>query len=184
MGRRSFRLILSFLVISLGSTFGAPQVPRPSPEFAVNLTTGGQVLLSAHRGKTVAMIFLSTTCPHCYDAAVLLSKLQSEYGPRGFQVLGAAFNDFALMLLPGFTGRHAFTFPIGYSTRQSVLDYLQNPGTGPVYVPQIVFIDRKGVIRAQHAGESQFFESKAFEGNLRKAIEGLISERGSPLSKK
>ena len=102
--------------------------------------------------------------------------MSAEYGPRGFQVLGSAFNDFALMLLPGFAGRYAFGFPLGYNSRDSVLEYLQNPGTGPVYVPQLVFIDRKGVIRAQHAGESDFFQPKALEGNLRRAIEGLLQE--------
>jgi hypothetical protein len=45
-------------------------------------------------------------------------------------------------------------------------------------VPQLVFIDRKGVIRAQYAGNDPFFKDE--ERNVRAQIEGLLKEGAAP----
>jgi len=55
--RRSFALIVLGLV---GSAFPQP-VPRPSPEFVINMTNGSQLLLSQYTGKVVLLAFLFTT---------------------------------------------------------------------------------------------------------------------------
>src|SRR5262245_12979655 len=73
------------------------QVPRHSPEFAIQLNNGKQVLLSQYRGKPVALVFILTHCPHCQHTVQILSKLQNEFGPRGFQVLSSAIEDMASM---------------------------------------------------------------------------------------
>jgi Peroxiredoxin len=125
------------------------EVPRKSPEFAVLLPGGKQVLLSQYRGKVVALEFLFTTCPHCQNASRLMTKLYAEYGPKGFQPLGVAFNDNSDKLVPEFVKDFGVTYPVGYSPRETVIHYL---GYGPderLSVPQMVFIDRKGEIRQQ-----------------------------------
>jgi hypothetical protein len=43
------------------------------------------------------------------------------------------------------------------------------------YFPQMVFIDAKGVIRAQFSGNDPFFGSKE-EANIREQIEKLLAE--------
>lgn len=88
------RFSLLFLV-GLGLLAAPPdvQVPLPAPELSIKLLDGRQVLLSAHGGKVVAVEFLYTTCVHCQRASQVIGKLQQEYGSRGFQALGVAFND-------------------------------------------------------------------------------------------
>ena len=54
------RIILTQLVAGV-IALGAAEVPRPSPEFVINLTNGPQKLLSEYRGKVVALEFISTT---------------------------------------------------------------------------------------------------------------------------
>jgi hypothetical protein len=51
-------------------SLSAAQVPRKSPEFAINTTTGKQILLSEHRGKVVALMFILTGCPQDDEDAV------------------------------------------------------------------------------------------------------------------
>ena len=34
----------------------------------------------------------TATCPHCQAASKLMTKLQEEYGPRGFQAIDVAIN--------------------------------------------------------------------------------------------
>src|SRR5579884_1389421 len=67
--------------------------PYAAPEFVVNLPGGKQLLLSSLRGKVVVMEFLFTTCPHCQHASQVFTQLYSEFGSRGFQPVGVAFNE-------------------------------------------------------------------------------------------
>jgi thiol-disulfide isomerase/thioredoxin len=73
----------------------AINVPRQSPELAINLSGGKQVLLSQYQGKVVVVAFILTWCPHCQKTIGYLSKDQTTYGPRGLQVLASAIEDVA-----------------------------------------------------------------------------------------
>jgi peroxiredoxin len=152
----------------------AAQVPRPAPEFVIKLTSGQQLLLSQYRGKVVALEFLSTTCPHCQTCSALLDRLYKEYGPRGFQPLGVAFNEMAGMLVPDYSKHLGLTFPVGVSERDPVLNFLQHSAVMRLLVPQLIFIDRQGIIRGQHGGDDDFFKDE--EKNMRARIEGLLKE--------
>lgn len=166
-------LVAIFCIFSLSLT--AAEVPRKSPEFAVILPGGGQqLLLSQHRGKVVAMAFLLTTCPHCQHTTQILSKLQTEYGPRGFQAVGSAIDEMAGLLVPDFIRRFQPTFPVGFNLRTSAEEYLEHSPMLRFLVPQLVFIDRKGMIRAQYAGDDKFFSDQ--EKNMREMIESLLKE--------
>jgi hypothetical protein len=99
-----------------------------------------------------------------------MEKLYQQYGPKGFQPLAVAFNDFATMLVPDYVKQLGLSFPVGVSGRDEALSFLQHPATKLFRVPQLVFIDRKGIIRAQHEGEDE-------EAHLRAQIESLLKER-------
>ncbi len=155
---------------------GAAQVPRPAPEFVIRQVNGPQLLLTQFRGKVVALTFVYTTCPHCQHFSGLLNEMYREYGPRGFQPIDIAYNDQATLLVSDFINQLQLKFPVGVATREEVVSYLQYPMDKPMYVPQVVFIDRKGVLRAQYAGESDFFQPKNVEANLRAEIESLLTK--------
>lgn|GEM_PF-199147 len=163
--------------VLLALPLSAAQVPRPAPEFAVKLPNGEQLLLSHFRGKVVALEFLLTTCPACQDASRTLNALYKQYGPRGFQPIGVAFNDMAMMLVPDYIKNLGLTFPVGVGTRESVLDFLQHSPIMRMLVPQLVFVDRKGIIRAQYSADDPFFLDK--EKNMRAQIEALLAEGGT-----
>jgi hypothetical protein len=105
-----------------------------------------------------------------------MEGLQKEYGPRGFQTLAVAFNTLAIMLVPEFIKISGATFPVGYDERDPVFSYLQRSVTLRTYVPIMVFIDRKGIIRGQFMGDDPFFADR--EKNIRSMIEKLIREPG------
>jgi peroxiredoxin len=169
----------AFLATALAlaaSALYSGEVPRKAPEFSVMLPSGTTHLLSQYKGKVVVVEFLFTTCPHCQTSAQLLTKLQNEYGPRGLQVLGVAFNPMAKMLVPDFVRDFKVNFPIGYSERPPVTTFLQHPDSESLTVPQIVFVDRKGVVRGQSLPRGD--THTATEGFLRKTIEQLLAEPG------
>ncbi len=154
---------------------GAAEVPRKAPELAVQLVNGQQLLLSQLRGKVVVLEFLHTTCPHCQQSSALFERLYKELGPRGFQPVGVAFNDNAAQLVPDFVRQLGLTFPVGVAPRETVIEYLQHQMTKPLYVPQMIFVDRKGVIRAQHGGDDDFLKTD-LESNVRVQLEELLKE--------
>ncbi len=172
----------ALLVLAALAPLPAAQVPRPAPEFVIYLTSGPELLLSRFRGKVVALEFLQTTCPHCQHSAQIMSRWYQELGPKGFQPLGVAFNDMAPMLVPDFIKENRVNFPVGHSQREPVYDFLLHSPVLRLLVPQMVLIDRKGVIRAQSApeGNDNFFEEKS----LRARIEALLQEPAASKSKK
>ncbi len=171
MTRRLFALGMTLgCVLSLA----AAEIPRKAPELAVQLVNGEQLLLSKYRGKVVLLEFLHTTCPHCQQSSALVERLYKELGPRGFQPIGIAFNDNAVMLVPDFAQQLGLTYPVGVAPRDTVIAYLQHSMAEPLYVPQMIFVDRKGVIRAQHGGQDDFL--KDVENNVRTQVEALLKE--------
>lgn len=157
----------------------APKVLRPSPELVVKLTGGEQVLLSKFRGKVVGLEILLTTCPHCQRCSGVMNKLFAEYGPKGFQPIGAAINDGAETLVPGFIYNLGLKFPVGTTNRDMAYEYLKvKQDAGPVYMPTVVFIDRKGNIRGQFFGDNDFFKNE--EPNMRSMVESLLAEGAAP----
>jgi thiol-disulfide isomerase/thioredoxin len=170
------RCLLGALTLSALSLTAA-QVPRPAPEYAITLPNGQHELLTKHKGKVVMLAFILTTCPHCQNTARLVSKLKNEYGPQGFQPLMVAINPDGDV--NGFIQQFQVNFPVGKGTRESAYAFLQQSIMAPsFYVPQVAFIDRKGVIRAQYGGSDAFMASNE-EANIRGMIERLISE-GAP----
>ncbi|MFB3827105.1 MAG: TlpA disulfide reductase family protein [Bryobacteraceae bacterium] len=181
MKRRLCSLVLALAVFAVAAA--AATVPRRSPEFAVLTNSGKQILLSEYKGKVVALLFILTYCPHCQVTVQALSKLQNEYGPRGFQVIATAIEDMANMYVPDFIKRYQPGFPVGFNNRDQVLNYLQHPAMFKLLMPQLVFIDREGVIRAQYAGDDPFFGADQ-EKNLRQKIEELLREGKATASRK
>lgn len=163
------------LAVTLPALVGA-EVPRPAPEFVIKLPSGQQLLLSYYRGQVVALEFLLTTCPHCKTCSSLMDQLYKEYGAKGFQPLGVAFNPMAGLLVPDYVKELRLRFPVGAGEREPVLSFLQHSPIERMLVPQLVFIDRQGVIRAQHSADSPFFQDE--EKNMRAQIEALLKEPG------
>jgi thiol-disulfide isomerase/thioredoxin len=153
----------------------APPVLRKSPEFVIKFNDGHQLLLSSLKGKVVALLMGHTTCPHCQHTSQVFTQLYSEYGPRGFQPVDAAFNSMANMLVPDFVKSFNIGYPVGYSTPEEVMAYLNFNVMERYTVPQIVWIDRKGDIRSQTPamGDDPKFYTEDYWRNM---IETLLKE--------
>src|SRR6202050_4622302 len=153
----------------------APPVIRKSPEFVIKFVDGKQMLLSSLKGKVVALLMVHTTCPHCQHTSQVFTELYKEYGPQGFQPIDAAFNMNASSLVPDFVRNFKIGYPVGYSTPEEVLTYLDRNIMQRYTVPQIVWIDRKGNIRSQTQAADDD-PTKYSEGYWRNMIETLLKE--------
>jgi thiol-disulfide isomerase/thioredoxin len=163
-----------FLCALSALTAMAAGPPRPSPPLAIERLGAPPVQLSQYRGKVVALALISTTCPHCQELTGLLVSLSREYSLRGVQFLECAFNDEAKQNMPGFLQQFQPPFPVGWTSHAAAMAYLQRTllDTRPLYVPHMVFLDRRGIIRADYPGESDFMKDPAT--NIRAELEKLL----------
>jgi thiol-disulfide isomerase/thioredoxin len=169
-------LILCSAFVALGaSAYAASPVPRPAQQLDIVDGAGKHQLLSNYKGKVVVVQFLLTTCPHCQKFSQVLTKLQNEYGAKGFQALGAAVNEATPDMAKQYAAQYAPNFPVGPLNHDFVYSFMafsimERPG-----FPQIAVVDRKGQIREQTstANEPQALQD---EMHLRGLVEKLLAE--------
>jgi len=170
------RVTAALALLTMALPFArAAELPRPSPDFAINLGQGKQVRISQYKGKTVVVAFILTYCSHCQKAIGALSKVQRDYGPRGLQVIASATEDMAAAALPGFLRQFDPPFPVGVNTTAEFIAYMQHPVMLQLYMPGLVFIDKNGMIVAQYEGRDAFLEETSVEKNIRAKVEQMLA---------
>jgi peroxiredoxin len=162
------------LLLLAATVLPAADSARPSPPFAILRRGAPPLELSHYRGKVVALAFIDTHCPHCQKLTNFLNEMAPKYAARGVQVLECAFNEDAQYSLAEFQQQFHPPFPVGYSNRAAVLAYLRISllDPHPLYVPHLVFLDRRGIIRAEVAGESDFMKQP--EVNIPAQLERML----------
>ena len=178
MNRRN--LIFAGLAGLSTRAFGAV-LPRPAPPLKFISHRGEQIDLANYKGKVVLLEWLLTTCPHCQTSSTLLSKLQKEFGAKGVQALGIAIDDYAGPKLPDYVNRYAKGFPVGALPHRVATGFLQASIMQPLMMPQMVIIDKQGMIREQYAGDNAW-HFKA-EANLRASIAKYLAQPGGAAKK-
>jgi peroxiredoxin len=172
--RKALAPVLCLLASSL--LLSGAQTPRQAPEIQIQVPGGTAIQLSQYKGKPVLLAFILTTCPHCQHTTGLLVKMQNEFAAKGLQVLECAVNSNADVLIPDFVKTYKTNFPVGFNFD---VDYILGPffqhpsGKGPT-MPMLVFIDRKGMIRAEYEGADEFVSSPSQEQNIRAEILKLL----------
>jgi peroxiredoxin len=158
--------------------------PRKAPELAFTVPGEGQKLLSQYRGKVVALEFIQTTCPHCQAASKEMTKYQQELGKRGLQCIDVAINALdglggtseADRLVTEFSQHFQVGFPVGYVPRAQMMSFMGFSPADRMVVPQLVLIDRKGIIHYQTpATDSPEWGNIMKEPGLRMHLEELLA---------
>lgn len=103
-----------------------------------------------------------------------------QYKAKGFEALFAAVNDNANV--PAFAQQYHVPFPIGTAPDGKAREYMQHTLVKPAYVPWLVFIDKKGVIRAQFTGVDAIFNQGI--AGLQRVVDPLLAEKVAAPKKK
>jgi thiol-disulfide isomerase/thioredoxin len=170
-------VVLSASMLSTPAVAASNEGLRKAPELSINIPGKGPQLLSQYRGKVVALGFIFTTCPHCKAASKVMTKFQEEYGARGLQVIDVAVNPNADLLVDDFVKENHVGFPVGWIPQDQMVSFM-NWGSARFVVPQLVLIDRKGLIHYQTPpNEDENWDKLMTEAAIRQHIEELL---GSP----
>lgn len=177
--RKPASLTLVFLLTAASLAAPSTVIPRPSPEFTIHEPSGKDVLLSSFKGKVVMLEFLFLRSAKCLNLASTMNKLNAELGSRGFQPVAIAFpapQSDANGPLVGYTAENLkLTYPVGYANQGEVDQYLSRQQKDMLRIPQVIIIDRSGMIRAQTGGRDGNLQLED-ETYLRTTIEGLLKE--------
>jgi thiol-disulfide isomerase/thioredoxin len=161
-----------FIAASIGIS---ADLPRPAGEFSIHMPNGSQTLLSNSKGKVVLLAFFFTTCPHCQNVAGILQGIEKEYAPKGVQIMAGCFDDNAANSVANFNELYVKNaFPVGWDDRSSVFEFLHLSMMQQVFVPIIVYIDRKGMIRSQYIGDEKYLKDP--NKSIRASLDELLKE--------
>jgi AhpC/TSA family len=144
-------------------------IHTPDPKKNINLKT--------YHGKILMVILFITDCDDCLKMMTFASQLQNEFGPRGFQAVGAALDEKAPYLIGPFSQRYKLGFPIGYLNKQNeIMSLLGLPADTHTTAPIVMVLDHQSNVRFQYYGKDKalFGENNA---NLRLIVENLIRLR-------
>jgi thiol-disulfide isomerase/thioredoxin len=154
----------------------AAPVPRRAAELAFGIPGRETQLLSSCRGYVVCLEFIQTTCPHCQAASKLLSDWQNRYGVQGLKVFDVAINPNADLLADSFAKEFKTSFPVGWSTFPTMLQFMGFELRERTVVPQLVLIDRSGNIRYQTPASGDDYNVMMNPERIEKQIQALLAE--------
>lgn len=137
-------------------------------------------------GKVRIVEIFGSWCPNCHDHARLMAKLHREYGPKGLEMVGIAFEltgdlDRDARQVRRFASKHGIDWPLllgGTASKADatkalgVLDRLRS-------YPTTIFIDATGKPRAIWSGFSGPATESAgitLERRFRSIVERLLAE--------
>jgi len=95
------------------------------------------------------MAFMVTTCTHCQAVSRELETLYAEMKGRGLRVIGCVFDEGADPL--AFSRKQQLSYPVMSVPRTTVEQFMGIAPGSRIGTPQLAFVDRRGMIRAQSA---------------------------------
>lgn len=143
-------LLLALCLSGAAGMEAKAPVPRPAPDFELVEPGSTPKSFASYTGKVLVVQFLSTACQRCQAFSGELAQLQEEFGGQGFQALGVAFLEADPERAAAYKARFAQNaFPVVYAPEPEVLKLLGLSVMERYGVPQVVVIDKNGIIRAQ-----------------------------------
>ncbi len=112
---------------------GQSEVSR-APDFTLLNLAGNTVNLSDFKGKVVLINFFATYCPPCRMEIPDFIRLQEEFSPKGFTVIGISVDNDGERVLPPFVKRLGMNYPVLMATTKVLKDY------GDIYALPVTFI--------------------------------------------
>ena len=170
---RALKVSLIALILCVSLTAG--EVPRAAPSLKFTTVDGETMSLEDLKGKVVAVMFFSTTCPHCHKTTQILNPIYTRLRPRGLEIIGLAMNESAATDIEEFRRNFGANFPLTVSSRFECARFAGLSLMARFYVPYMFFIDRNGQIRHEHeGGDRQFYSNQAV--NIQAELEALLNE--------
>ncbi|HKR65297.1 MAG TPA: TlpA disulfide reductase family protein [Thermoanaerobaculia bacterium] len=134
------------------------------PEYSATTLDGAKFDLAARRDKVVLLNLWATWCGPCRFEIPELQKMHTEYGPKGFEVIGVSVDEGGPDPVKQFVKEHEMTYPVVLDPEGKLANLFQTS-----VLPTTALIDRKGRIVWKHYGLIE-----ANDATLKQAIEKAL----------
>jgi peroxiredoxin len=141
-------IIIVVLIYILISPMFKNLVGQRAPDFTLTGVEGEKFTLSDNFGKVIVLDIMTTTCPACKSEMKHLRGIYLRYSPEDVMIItididkGDSNGD-----LLAFKSSYGHNWTFARDTNNVANKYKVN------YIPTMVLIDRKGIIRYHEAGE-------------------------------
>jgi peroxiredoxin Q/BCP len=97
------------------------EISQPAPDFTLPVTGGGEITLSAHRGRAVVLFFYPRDdTPGCTKESIGFSERLTEFREAGAEVFGISRDS--MDKHDKFAAKHALTVPLLSDTDGAVTE--------------------------------------------------------------
>lgn len=153
---RSMQFVLLALCLACAATaHAAPQLNQPAPRVDTELISGKLLHAKELEGRPVMVFFWATWCSTCAREMPEIQRLYNTYKGKGFEILAISLDEDPAEVA-AFWKEKGYTFPLAMYTDSSKKIWGSVPAT-----PQMILIDRKGIVRMKSLGAISYEEREA-----------------------
>jgi len=139
-------LTITLALFALAAT--AAQAATKMPDFTLpSVKDGAMVKASGYQGKAILINFFATWCPPCRKEIPSLVKLQKEYGPKGFTVIGISTDQGGTSLVDKFAQKMEINYPVLLSDSKTPAAF-----GGILGIPTSFLVNREGYVVKRYDG--------------------------------
>lgn len=117
------------------------EVGSMMPAYSTTLLDGKPLDLTAERGNVVFLNVWATWCGPCRGEIPLLKKMDAQYAPRGFKVIGVSIDDGGAQQVKDFVKQEQIGYPVALDADGNIANLIRT-----TVLPTSLLIDRNGKI--------------------------------------
>jgi thiol:disulfide interchange protein DsbD len=135
----------------------------PLPDVELKLIDGGQLQLSALRGRVLLLDFWATWCVPCISEIPTFNQLYEEYKDRDFELIAISIDEGGDKVVKPFLRSHPIKYKVALGDVKLATEVFQIGDSLPV----AYLVDRQGRIRFKHIGLT---DKDAFKSEIEKLL--------------
>lgn len=168
---------LAALVFAGALTALPPKLPRPLADVSIDTPGAKRIRLidTKKDAKLRVIAILASTCDHCEETAIFLSRLERNFRAKGLRVYGALVDEEAPQQLPKFLAKTKPSFPVGTLSQDNTRRVADFGINDHPFVPILLFVDASNVIRLQFNGDDPMMAAASAEKNVGNIVQGMLS---------
>lgn len=159
-----FVAIVVFMAVVLASMISCTESRKPeaekssthmtAPDFSLKDLTGKNFTLSAHKGKPVLLIFITTWCPTCRSEMPRYNSIHKKYSQHGLEVVNIDIEE-PREKVSRFAEKYNVSYRVLLDEKGNVAETYKIVG-----IPSMVLIDKEGkVLSRQYLAMDRLLEN-------------------------